>query len=52
MKEAYCFQWIKMKSTDYIPKEQFQVPMERTSFPIETLRTLKERLRIEKEVIS
>ena len=51
MKEAYCSQWIKMKSAYYISKEQFQVPMERTSFPIETLRPPK-RLRTEKEVIS
>lgn len=45
MKEAHCCQRIKMKSAYYILKEQFQVPMERTSFPIETLKTPKKRLR-------
>ena len=45
-------QLFQVKSADYKPKEQFQVPMERTSFRIETLRTLKERLRIGKEGIS
>ena len=38
MKEVCCFfQMSKMKNLDYIPKEQLQIQIERTSLPTETL---------------